>query len=53
MNVKKYSFVVGNGEISDINVSGSDVSTTDQVEYLTFVMGWEVDMLYNTKTVQE
>ena len=26
---KKYSFVVGNREISDIKVSGSDVSTTD------------------------
>jgi hypothetical protein len=29
MNVKKYSFVVGDGEINDIKVSGSDVSAAD------------------------
>ena len=53
VNVKKYSFLVRDGEIRDVKVGGSDVGAADLVQYVVFVMGWEVDMLCDTETVQD
>ena len=52
MNVKKYSCVIRNREICDKKVGGSDVSAANEVQYVAFVMGWEVDILCDTETVE-
>ena len=51
VNVKKYSFVVKDGEICDVKAGGSDVGAAGYVQYVAFVMGWEVDMLCDNETV--